>query len=120
MPRDAVIVEGLEVRALVGVFPRERKRRQRLVLDLELACDAAAAARDDDLARAVDYDAVARAVARWCRDLQPLLLETLAEELARRLMREFAVPWLRLKVVKPAAVRAARAVGVVIERGARR
>jgi 7,8-dihydroneopterin aldolase/epimerase/oxygenase len=118
-PRDAVVVEGLRVRALVGVFPHERKRTQPLVLDLELGCDASRPAREDDLAEALDYDAVARAVGRWCLETRPRLLETLAEHLARRLRREFGVPWLRLKIVKPAAVPAARAVGVVIERGTR-
>jgi dihydroneopterin aldolase len=32
-------------------------------------------------------------------------------------MTEFSVPWLRLRVAKPGAVKEAAAVGVVIERG---
>jgi dihydroneopterin aldolase len=45
------------------------------------------------------------------------LLEALAEQLAERVLVEFAVPWLRLRVCKPGAVLQARDVGVLIERG---
>jgi len=44
-------------------------------------------------------------------------LETLAEQCAELLQREFHVTWLRLSAAKPTAVIAAGAVGVRIERG---
>ena len=47
------------------------------------------------------------------------LLETLAEQIAERVMAEFRVPWLRLQLAKPGAVAAASEVGVIIERGVR-
>jgi len=45
------------------------------------------------------------------------LVETLAERIAIIVREEFGVPWLRLRLSKPGAVRGARDVGVVIERG---
>ena len=45
------------------------------------------------------------------------LLETLAEHAAAIIIDEFKVPWCRLKVDKQGAVRQARHVGVIIERG---
>ncbi len=44
------------------------------------------------------------------------LVETFAEHLAASLLSEFGMPRLRLKVTKPGANPAARAVGVEIER----
>jgi len=46
-----------------------------------------------------------------------LLVESLAEEIAAIVREEFNVPWLRLRLSKPGAVRGARDVGLVIERG---
>jgi dihydroneopterin aldolase len=54
--------------------------------------------------------------------LKPALLasvETLAERCAAIVRDEFGVAWLRLRLSKPGAVRGAKAVGVVIERGTR-
>jgi dihydroneopterin aldolase len=47
------------------------------------------------------------------------LVETLAERIADLILQEFNVPWLRLAVSKPGAVRGSREVGIVIERGTR-
>ena len=46
--------------------------------------------------------------------------ETLAERIAEIVISEFRVPWLRLEVNKKGAVRGARDVGVIIERGHKR
>ncbi len=47
------------------------------------------------------------------------LVETLAERVAALVREEFGVPWLRLTLNKTGAVRGARDVGVIIERGER-
>ncbi|HGG59685.1 MAG TPA: dihydroneopterin aldolase, partial [Gammaproteobacteria bacterium] len=45
------------------------------------------------------------------------LVETLAEEVAALVLKEFDVPWLRLTLNKLGAVRGSRSVGIRIERG---
>jgi 7,8-dihydroneopterin aldolase/epimerase/oxygenase len=117
--RDVVFLEGLEARAVVGVYPHERKRPRRLLLDVEVACDASQAAKGDDLRRAIDYDALARDVIAHVAAQAPRLLETLAVSVAERVKRRFAASWVRVRVVKPGVVPAARAVGVVVARGRR-
>jgi len=47
------------------------------------------------------------------------LVETLGERIADLVLREFPVPWLRLTLRKPGAVREAGEVGILIERGRR-
>lgn len=118
-PRDRVFLEGLETATIIGVHEHERRAPQRVLVDVELACDASRAAAHDDLTQAVDYAALATSVQRHVAALQPRLLETLGEELARRLLAEFRAPWVRLRLVKPGVLPAARAVGLVIERGVR-
>jgi 7,8-dihydroneopterin aldolase/epimerase/oxygenase len=50
---------------------------------------------------------------------QPKLVETLIGLIATTVMAEFNVPWLRISIAKPGAVRGSAAVGVTIERGVR-
>ncbi|MCS4609176.1 dihydroneopterin aldolase, partial [Enterobacter kobei] len=66
---------------------------------------------------ALDYKAVSKRLIGYVSQSGFGLVETLAERCAQLVMYEFGVPWLRLKLSKPGAVRGARAVGVVIERG---
>jgi dihydroneopterin aldolase len=117
--RDVIFIRGLEARAILGVNDWERVEAQEVVLDLELACDAAVAAEEDDLERAVNYRTVAKAVLAHVEASSYFLIETLAERVAELVLRDFDVPWTRVRVTKPGAVRFSREVGVEIERGSR-
>ncbi|MBY6102165.1 dihydroneopterin aldolase [Marinobacter nauticus] len=116
---DTVLIEGLAVETVIGVYDWEREVTQRLLVDLELAWDNSVPGASDDVADALDYAAVSERVSQCLQTLQPELLERAAEEVARLLQNEFGVRWLRLTLRKPGAVAAARSVGVRIERGER-
>src|SRR5690606_12720311 len=113
---DKVIIEGLQVEALIGIHPWERRGPQPLQLDLELAFDNRRAAASDAIADTVDYQAVAEQLVAFVGESSYQLVEALAEECAQLLLRDFGVEWLRLAVRKPGALHAARNVGVEIER----
>lgn len=81
-----------------------------------MAADASVAARDDDIAHAVDYAAAASRVAALTVEGKFKLVETLAEHIAQLLLHEFAIHRVRVEVEKPAALSAADSVGVSIER----
>ena len=114
---DIVYIRGLRVDTVIGVYPGERKVRQVLEFDLEMASDTAVAARSDAIADALDYHTVAQRVRALAAASTCQLVETLAETVATALMAEFAVPWLRIRLNKPGAVPGADGVGVLIERG---
>jgi dihydroneopterin aldolase len=44
------------------------------------------------------------------------LVETLAEQVARLILEKFGLPWVRVVLNKPGAVRGSKDVGVMIER----
>ncbi|AQA17049.1 dihydroneopterin aldolase [Halioglobus japonicus] len=117
---DIVYIEGLQADAVIGVYDWERDIRQPLVIDLELASDNRRAAANDAIADAVDYDAISQAVVAYLQASEFELIETLAERLATLVREEFGIGWVRLRLAKPGAVKAATSVGVIIERGERR
>jgi dihydroneopterin aldolase len=67
----------------------------------------------------MNYKAVAKRLIAFVEDSEYQLVETLAEKIADIVLSEFNVPWLKLTVHKPGAVRGSRDVGVIIERGSR-
>lgn len=113
---DKVFIRGLEISTVIGVHAWEKRLERPLLLDLELGMDIRAAAASDMVRDAVDYQAVADAVAAFARSERFQLLETLAERLARHLFAEFPIDSLRLSMAKPGAVAKVQAVGVEIER----
>ena len=113
---DKVFIEGLEIEALIGIYDWERRIRQVLRFDLEMAFDNRVPAASDDIADTLDYKAVSKRLVEFVGQSGFGLVETLAERCAAIVIEEFGVSWLRLKLSKPGAVRGAQAVGVVIER----
>jgi len=80
--RDAVWLIGVECRCRVGVPAAERARRQKILIDVGLEVDAAAAAARDDFREAADYWAVEKAVRAEAEAGERALIETLAERAA--------------------------------------
>jgi len=116
---DMVYLHGLKIECIIGVFEWERRIKQTVILDLDLAVDATRAARSDRIEDALDYKAVARRVTEYVTRSEFQLVETLAERVAGLVREEFKVPWVRVRVNKKGAVRGAADAGVVIERGAK-
>jgi 2-amino-4-hydroxy-6-hydroxymethyldihydropteridine diphosphokinase len=113
---DKVFIEGLEVEALIGIYDWERRIRQPLQFDIEMAFDNRRPAASDRIEDTLDYKAVSKRLVEFVSQSGYGLVETLAERCAALILNEFAVSQVRLKLSKPGAVRGARAVGVLIER----
>ena len=114
---DLVFIRDLRVDTIVGVYDWERQIKQTLVFDIDMVTDIHRAAASDDLQFAVNYHAVSLRVSSYVEAHHTALIETLAEDVAKLILTEFKVPWVRLQLTKPNAVLGAKSVGVIIERG---
>ncbi len=116
---DLVFIEDLRIDTVIGIYDWERKIKQTIALDIEMAFDNTRPAATDRIEDTLDYKAVSKRLIAFVGDSHFELVETLAEHCATILRSEFGVPWLRLKLSKLGAVTGSRAVGVIIERGER-
>lgn len=114
---DIVYIKGLEIQTIIGIFDWEREVKQTISIDLDMAADITRAAVTDDIQYALNYKTVSKRIIEYVQSREALLLESLAEEIAALILKEFNVPWLRLRLGKPGALRDAKDVGLVIERG---
>lgn len=117
---DIIYLNDLRIDTVIGVYDWERRVKQRIILDLEMATDIRQAAASDSLDDTLNYKAVAKRLIDFVSHSEYQLVETLAERIAEIVLNEFNVPWLRLRLNKQGAVRGARDVGIIIERGTRR
>ena len=113
---DKVFIEGLEIEALIGIYDWERRIRQPLVFDIEMAFDNRKPAASDTIEDTLNYKDVSKRLIDYVSASSFGLVETLAERCAEIILDEFDVAQVRLKLSKPGAVRGAKSVGVIIER----
>ncbi|WP_426661550.1 dihydroneopterin aldolase [Rhodanobacter aciditrophus] len=116
---DIVFIEDLRIDAVIGIYDWERRVRQTLSFDIEMAFDNTVPAASDDIAHTLNYKDVSKRLIDYVGASSFGLVETLAERCAAIIREEFGVSWVRLTLSKPGAVRGAKAVGVRIERGVR-
>jgi dihydroneopterin aldolase len=112
---DTVSVKDVSVAAVIGVHAWEREIEQTLLVSVDMTADVRTAAATDDLADALDYSAVAAAIAAVLREGKFRLIETAAERIAERLLADFRLSWLRLELRKPIAAGGYTAI-ITIER----
>ena len=117
---DIIYINDLRIETVIGIFDWERKIKQTVILDIEMGGDCRKAAASDSVDDTVNYKAVAKRLIAFVGDSEYQLVETLAERCAEIVLNEFDVPWVKLRLNKQGALRGARDVGVVIERGERR
>lgn len=116
---DTIFLRDLRIRTIVGIWEWERRMQQIVSIDLDMGTNIQRAAHSDQISDTLDYKAVTRRVKSLVADSKFNLIETMAEQIAALIIDEFAVPWVRVAVHKPWAIRGSRDVGVVIERGSR-
>ena len=114
---DIIFLGGLEIDAVIGIYDWERATKQTLAFDIEMGFDISKAAATDDIAYALDYKTVSDRIISFVEHSEYFLVETLIEEVANILLKEFGIPWVKITLNKKGAVKQARDVGIRIERG---
>lgn len=115
---DTVFIRGITALTIIGVYNRERHRKQRLIIDLELSCDTRQAGSSDNFEDALDYDAITSATIRFVESTSYQLIEAVAEKLAEKLIYDFGIKAVTVSIEKPGALTNADTVGVRIRRQA--
>lgn len=113
---DRILIKDLMLRCVIGVNAEERRERQDVVINITLETDLSKAGHSDTLADTVDYKALKKRVLKLVESSQFLLVEALAENIARLALEDPRVTRATVRVEKPGALRFARSVGVEIVR----
>ena len=113
---DKIILTDLRIDAFIGIWDWEKRNPQTISIDLEMQMDTKKASQSDSIEDALDYKAVSKRVKQFIQESQFNLIETVAENVAKIILEEFDVQWLKLRISKPFAIRGSKNVGVCIER----
>ena len=101
---DQIHIHNLKLNAVIGVYPRERKVPQAVVMDITLHTDLQVAGRSDQLSETIDYAALVARVRKAVAKSRFQLLEALAEHIADLCLREPRIAAVDVTVAKPGAL----------------
>lgn len=118
--KNRIILEGLTLECIIGLYDWERIHKQRVDIDITLEADTQGGLTDD-IRDTVDYKSLAKEIRAMVEPSQFMLIEKMAEEIAAICIKRNGVSSATVRVSKPGAVRGSRNVGVEVtrpERGA--
>ncbi len=101
IPPDRIILEGMEFYGFHGANPEERALGQPYVVDLEVELDLRRPGGSDRLEDTVSYSHLYRTVKLVMEGESKNLLEATAQTIADRVLTEFPVKGVRVRVKKP-------------------
>ena len=113
---DRIIIKDAALFCKIGVASKERSRKQKIFVDAQLFLDTRKAAKKDDLKFTLNYSDVFNLMKRIARKKEYNLIETLANDIAERVLDEFKIEKIAVKVKKTLPNMKYAAVGVTREK----
>lgn len=112
---DQILIDDLRIDCHVGVPDEERAHSQELWVSVTLFPEACPKPLQDDIERTVDYYAVSLRLDAVAKEKPRMLIETLAEDLAKVVLVEFSVSAVTIEI-KKFILPNTQSVGVLITR----
>ena len=104
LSKDVILLNGMEFMGRHGCSEEERKYLQPFIVDVELYLDLSKSGKSDKLTDTVDYVQVFNEVKRIVTGTPRNLIETVAEDISRSLLKQFInIETLKITIHKPAA-----------------
>lgn len=98
-------ISDLKVNCVIGIYPHERTIEQNLFIDVKIKYDFQHARLSENVKDTIDYAKVAEVITELGVTNQYQLIETYAEDTAKKLLELFAIEEVYVKIKKPGAVK---------------
>lgn len=109
-----MIIESMHLKTRIGVNHWEQKIDQSLLIDLHIYYDFANI--NDAIGETINYDAICQHIEEYVTQKSFKLIETVANEIATELLKQFPIEQVKIVVNKPHALKQAKNVKVLATR----
>ncbi|MFA6379251.1 MAG: dihydroneopterin aldolase [Candidatus Omnitrophota bacterium] len=107
-----VRIKKLTIAVILGTKPKERKRKQKVILDLSFEYNAKKAIKSDDLTQAIDYEFLTKTIIREVSRSHFFLAEALADFILNIVMKNPKIQKAEIILHKPKAIQNAKEVSI--------
>ena len=111
---DTLNIKALNVSTKIGVYAWEQRINQQLLIDISI--DANFSACQEDLTKTIDYEALCTSVTHYVESKSFQLIETVANEVADLIKKQFKVSKITVGISKPHAIKNAENIQIVVRR----
>ncbi|WP_392536473.1 dihydroneopterin aldolase [Legionella sp. 227] len=111
---DTLNIKALNVSTKIGVYAWEQRILQQLLIDISIDTDFSDC--QEDLSKTIDYEALCKNVTLYVESKSFQLIETVANEVADLIKRQFSVSQVTVGISKPHAIKNAGTIQVVVRR----
>ena len=101
---DKIIIKEAKFDCNVGVTDKERGRKQRIIVDVELFADLRKASHTDNIKNTINYSEVYKSIRNVAEKKDYRLIETLAENVAKEILNNSPAKKVVVRVEKPMAL----------------
>ena len=96
-----ILIENLTCNASVGVYENEKLNKQEIIIDLEILLITKMKTHTDNLNDVADYGKFRRIILDTVNSKHFNLIETLADDLIKKIQTFDKVKYIKLKITKP-------------------
>ena len=101
---DKIIIHEAYFLCKIGITEEERRAEQELLIDVELFSDIKKASKTDDIKDTINYSDVYDSLKEIAGKKEFNLIEAIAEEIADKILNEFPVGKVFVRIKKPSAL----------------
>ena len=107
---DKIFLRDLKLKTRIGIFEWEKQIDQIININIEVGTDIKKAASS------LDYKSLSIKVKEYVQKNNHQLIETLIENIAEILLKDFNIEYVTISISKPGAIRDSQDVGIEITR----
>lgn len=114
--KDRIIIKDLKIECIVGIRKRERKKKQKVYVTANIYTDTIKAAKSKNVRNAVNYSAIIKKIKNSVIKNKYLLLETMAEDIAKLILKNKNAYSVKVLIKKPKAIEKGKYIAVEVSR----
>ena len=101
--KKKIIIENLEIKASIGVYEKEKKTKQKIIINFEILLKKCNSPVFDQLKEVTDYGQFRKIVLDAVKKKHFNLIETLADEIHKKFLKIETVDKISISITKPGA-----------------
>ena len=111
---DQIILKGIISECIIGINDYERKNKQKVIVDITVFHEFLNL--NDDIKKTINYSDIYKFTKKFISGTNYNLIETLGDNLAKKLIKKFNIKKVRIELFKPSVYEEDEAVSIKLER----
>ena len=111
---DQIILKGIISECIIGINDYERKNKQKVIVNITIFHEFLNL--NDSIKKTINYSDIYKFTKKFISGTNYNLIETLGDNLAKKLIKKFNIKKIRIELFKPSVYEEDEAVSIKLER----